>query len=82
MHERLTSDVGYSGNVIQFHETPSDVYAIHRIWKLNPEQKREERIRSQEARDRVITKGCINVEEDVFDMLLDCCVNDQLLIRN
>lgn len=81
MNERLTSDKGYSGNVIQFYENEHKVYAIHRLWKLNPSQHREQRIKSGVVSDRTITSGCINVEDFVFEKILDCCIMDKLVIK-
>lgn len=68
--QRLTNDKGYGGDVLQFHETEKVVYAIHRVWTLNPSQKREERLKSDNPADRVISKGCINVEPEVYDYLV------------
>lgn len=79
--ERVTDQPGYGGNVLQFYETDSIVYSIHRLWLLNPEQHRQQRINSTDPRDRVITKGCVNVEPKVFDMLRQCCINQQLRIE-
>lgn len=78
--ERLTVDRGYEGNVIQFYETDTDVYAIHRIWNLDPKQQREKRIRSNDPSYRKITAGCINVQPVVFEKLLDCCMDMKLKI--
>lgn len=80
MTERLTQERGYSGNVIQFFETEDKVYAIHRTWKLNSAQRREERLLSNNPRDRLITNGCINVNEVVFEQLLECCIETELKI--
>lgn len=79
--QRLTEDPGYGGAVLQFLDTPNIVYVIHRTWTLNPKQKREERLKSPNVKDRIITKGCINVEPKVFDALVECCSNDTLVIK-
>jgi signal peptidase I len=81
VHKRITRDPGYGGDVLQFHETKDLVYAIHRVWLLNPEQKRMERIRSNNIKDRFISSGCINVEPAVYDKLMDCCSNSTLTIK-
>lgn len=78
--KRITDTVGYGGDVIQFHETEHDVYAIHRIWKLSPKQNRTMRIRSNNEKDRVITAGCINVTDEVYDLLNDCCAQGEITI--
>jgi len=79
--QRMTSDPGYGGDVIQFHETPTSIYAIHRIWLLSPKQKRLERINSKKVEDRFISGGCINVMPDVYQKLLDCCMSERLIIK-
>ncbi len=81
LRKRITADKGYGGDVIQFHEDENGVYAIHRIWLLNPEQKRRERLNSENVKDRYISSGCVNVSEDVYDKLMDCCSYDHLTIK-
>lgn len=66
---RYTSDVGYGGDVIQFHETHDTVFAIHRLWLLSPKQTRPKRLNSPSPDDNVITDGCINVAPDVYDRI-------------
>jgi hypothetical protein len=78
---RMTRDPGYGGDVLQFHETPTEVYAIHRVWLLSPNQKRMERLRSDKVQDRFISSGCINVDPAVYEKLLDCCSSGQLIIK-
>lgn len=78
---RKTMSEGYGGDVIKYRETDSIVYAIHRLWTANPEQHREERIKSPLVKDRVITKGCINIEPVVYEKLKDCCSNATLVIE-
>lgn len=78
--ERLTEKYGYGGNVLQFHETDTIIYAIHRTWLLNPEQHRDLRIQSKNVKDRFITKGCVNVQPEVFEQLKTCCINEKLTI--
>lgn len=69
MYQRITEDPLYRGSVLQFHETPKMVLAIHRIWLGRPTEKRQERLASS-ASQRFITKGCINVSDDVYNQLL------------
>lgn len=78
---RITEDAGYGGDVLQFLETKDVVYAIHRVWLLNPKQKRMERIKSKNINDHFISSGCINVESEIYDKLVDCCSNDTLIIK-
>jgi len=81
VRKRITTDPGYGGDVLQFHETPTEVYAIHRTWLMNPKQKRAERLKSENVSDRFITNGCINVDPVIYEKLLDCCSNTQLIIK-
>lgn len=77
---RLTEQPGYGGDVLQFHETETDLYAIHRPWLLRPEQKRLQRLAGP-VEGRRITGGCINVSETVYNQLKSCCINQKLLIK-
>lgn len=79
--QRYTNDPGYGGDVLQFKETSTEVYAIHRLWLLNPSQKRAERIKSPNISDHYISSGCINVEPEVYSKLVNCCSNDKLIIK-
>ena len=81
LHKRVTADIGYGGNVIQFYETNITVYAIHRVWLLNPKQNRAARLKSANVQDRLITNGCINVDPIVYEKLIDCCIDQKLIIQ-
>ena len=81
LQQRLTDDPGYGGDVLQFHETREEVYAIHRVWLLKPEQKRMERLRSKNVKDRYISAGCINVDPVIYDKLIECCSTSKLIIK-
>lgn len=80
MELRSTPFPGYGGDIIVFAETERNAIAIHRLWLLKPEQKREKRIVSKRVEDHYITNGCINVEPDVYKKLIDCCINQDLFI--
>lgn len=74
-----TQEAGYGGDVILFKETQNSIFAIHRVWLLNPKQNRLQRLTSGNISERLVTTlGCINVMPDVYDKLVDCC-NNQLL---
>ena len=76
-----TKAAGYGGDVILFQETSNSVYAIHRVWLLNPQQRRLERLISGNTPERIsITLGCINVMPEVYDKLRDCCSNQLMII--
>lgn len=80
--QRYTATPGYGGDILQFKETDTEVYAIHRIWLLSPKQNRPARMKSKVVSDHFISSGCINVEPEVYEKLVDCCSNDQLLITD
>lgn len=68
--QRLTTDPGYGGDVLQFAEDETTVYAIHRVWTLRPAERRLERLSNPSPQQRAITKGCINVSPEVYDYLV------------
>lgn len=80
--QRLTKDPGYGGDVLQFAEDAKQVYAIHRVWTLKPEQKRLQRLVSGDPKQRnSITNGCINVDPAVYQKLMDCCIDHKLVVK-
>lgn len=82
LNQRLTPEVGYGGDVLQFKVSSDGVFAIHRVYLLNPRERRADRLKSLDPKDRQISKGCVNVAPEVYKKLLDCCSrNGQLLIK-
>ena len=79
--KRITDDPGYGGDVLQFHETENEVYAIHRVWTLRKSENREKRLKSSNVKDRAITMGCINVSNEVYAKLSECCTGQTLVIK-
>lgn len=80
LYQRLVSDPLYAGSVLQFKETEHYLYAIHRVWRGKPQEQRDKRIQSTDVSKRFITSGCINVTEELYEKLLDCCQNQKLRI--
>ena len=79
---RMVLAEGYGGNVIQYSQNERVVLAIHRVWEGNPSERRRERLLSDDASDRIgVTNGCINVSEEVYDLIYDCCSNGKLIIK-
>lgn len=79
---RITKDPGYGGDVLQYDRIPGLVYAIHRVWTLNPSQRRVERLQSSNPSERQnVTNGCVNVMPDVYDKLRECCSHSTLVIK-
>lgn len=70
MIQRYTESPGYGGDVLQFKEDEKGVYAIHRVWLGNPKEKRQERLKDSNPKNRVISKGCVNVDPEVYDHLV------------
>lgn len=82
LNKRITESPGYGGDVLQFKDTPNAVFAVHRIYLLNPKEQRAKRLKSSNPADRKITFGCINVDPAVYERLVDCCSrNYPILIK-
>lgn len=64
-----TAQRGYGGDVMKFKDDGDFMFAIHRVWTLKPEERRMERIASSRVKDRVMTNGCINVTDDLYEKL-------------
>ncbi|MEC4721649.1 hypothetical protein RY831_20995 [Noviherbaspirillum sp. CPCC 100848] len=79
---RRIEDAGYDGSVLVYRENEKYLWAIHRVYTLNPGERRMERL--QDGRPelrRNVTKGCINVAPEVYRRLMDCCARDILVIN-
>ena len=63
-----TDEKGYGGDVLVFKQDDTGAYAVHRIWTQKPSEKRLERIQ-QDAERRIITNGCINVDDETYNKL-------------
>jgi hypothetical protein len=75
-------DPGYGGDVLVYRENARYIWAVHRVYTLNPVENRVARLHSGRAEQRrAITKGCINVMPDVYERLVDCCSTDVLVIN-
>lgn len=82
MARRHVLSDGYGGDVLQFKVTDTEAFSIHRVWTKVPSQRRRERLASSNPEMRKsISDGCINVDEAVYDKLLECCRNSTLVIR-
>jgi hypothetical protein len=80
-HQRV-EDPGYGGDLLVYRENNRYIWAIHRVYTLNPGENRLARLSSgQTEQRRSITKGCINVMPEVYERLVDCCSSDVLVIR-
>lgn len=64
-----TSKPGYGGEVIGFKEQNHFLFALHRVWTRIPSERRMERIASPVVADRIMTNGCINVTDKVYEKL-------------
>ena len=61
-----TNKKGYGGEVLGFHQRGKELFAIHRVWLGNPNERRDVRIQSNNVADRLITNGCINISEEGY----------------
>lgn len=64
-----TEQPGYGGDVVGFKETKDFLFALHRVWTRKPSERRMERIVSDDVSQRIMTNGCINVTDPVYDKL-------------
>lgn len=80
MINRMVLHPGYGGDVLQYFEDEKQVYAVHRIWLLNPKQHRLERMKDSDPKQHMVTDGCINVMPEVYERLKDCCSQEKLVI--
>lgn len=64
-----TSKSGYGGEVIGFKQEKNFLFALHRVWLGKPHEQRLKRIASNKVADRIMTNGCINVEDAVYERL-------------
>lgn len=79
--QRLTETSGYGGDVLQFYENDTEVFAIHRTWTRNPQENRAARLRSPDPKKRKsVTRGCVNVEPNVYSHLVSNFRGAQLSI--
>lgn len=64
-----TDKPGYGGEVIGFKQEGDFLFALHRVWNQIPSERRNERIASPSVSDRIMTNGCINVSDAVYEKL-------------
>jgi hypothetical protein len=70
LQQRIVLSAGYGGDVMQFAETRTEWFGVHRVWLGRPAERRAERLSSPDAaRRRDITGGCINVAPHVYEAL-------------
>lgn len=81
IHKRSVPQKGYGGDVLQFMETDTEIYAIHRVYLLNAKERRADRLKSSNLKDKFITNGCINIDPAVYNKLLECCQNSKLVVK-
>lgn len=80
--QRYVESPGYGGDVLQYDETDEIVFSIHRVWTMNPKENRRKLLYSDSAEDRrYVSNGCVNVSNEVYAKLVDCCTNSTLIIE-
>lgn len=76
-----TNISGYGGDVLAFKIENGSVFAIHRVLDI-PGQQRLARLRIPYPQYRItITAGCVNVDPEVYDKLVDCCLTSKVIIK-
>lgn len=60
---------GYGGTVLGFKQEGNFLFALHRVWTRKPSERRLERIVSNKVSDRIMTNGCINVTDPIYERL-------------
>lgn len=73
---QVTPFKGYGGDILNFAETRTEIFAIHRTWRGR--EKLYERPNVERAR---VTRGCINVEPHVYEALVACCAGGKVVIK-
>lgn len=69
MHIYQTDKAGYGGDVIGFKQEGDFLFALHRVWLGKPSERRLARIASPDPSERIMTNGCINVSDEVYERL-------------
>lgn len=80
---------GYGGDVLAFkratgarYANRNVWYAVHRVYRQRPEQRRVERLNSGRVSDRLgVSLGCVNVMPNVYDLIVDCCANGTIVLK-
>jgi hypothetical protein len=81
LSERRTDQPGYGGSVLQFKETKTVVYAIHRVFPYDKRMNRAEVLKTAvPSFRRHVTMGCINVEPAVYEQLVSYAKSDRTLV--
>ena len=62
-----THDPLYKGSVLAFKSDSTGTYAIHRVWNGKPSERRNQRLAGV-VTERLITNGCVNVSDEVYDL--------------
>ena len=62
-----TPDPLYKGSVLAFKRDSTGTYAIHRVWNGKPSERRNQRLAGV-VTERLITNGCVNVSDEVYDL--------------
>ena len=68
-------DPRYGGDVMEFLRVGGEAFSVHRTWPGR------ERLYGLPIGNRVVTKGCINIEPHVYEKLLECCNGARIEIR-
>jgi hypothetical protein len=75
-----TDQPGYGGDILVFKESPTTVFAIHRVYVLHS-LRRITLLEGPPKGRQIVTNGCINVMPEVYQQLVSCCSTDKLVIE-
>lgn len=56
-------------DVLMFTHQDKTMMSIHRVWRGSPQQHRDQRLESPNPSDNMITNGCVNVNDAMFQRL-------------
>lgn len=81
LNKRKVVSEGYGGDVLQFYTNNEYVYAIHRPYSLDKKRDRDKMLMQSPSSQRTMTKGCINVQSSVYDILYQNSQKIKLIIQ-
>lgn len=68
----------YGGSILAFAEDDTGVFAVHRVLPIGNRLKQI--AEDDPKKRRGITNGCINVQPDVYEKLMACCTNSDIIV--
>lgn len=69
-------DPRFGGTVLEFLRVGDEAFSVHRTWPG-----REKMYSLPEEKRRNISQGCVNVDPQVYQKLVACCVGTPIVIK-